>query len=609
MKAVNYLSQLTRSFTNRKVKIKLLGIYLAVTVIPILLIGFYLNYSMRNVVLNNTINEVDANVDKLEMRLNTILDRAINISDQIYISDDLKKVLEQEYDNNLQIYNAYATYPIFNNYLRYYNEIENIRFYMSKEMITNSQFVYADQETRNQAWYQKAIERQGRISWEYMQDKWTKESYLTLTRSVYGNNRELLGVLAIAISPDNLTSISKSELFDVFVSLDNEKIVHSKDPRYLGQHPSFIKKADIQDQESIIYDTEFKQENYKIYLRSFKPSKTLANQIQITALIPIEDVIKDSRKVLYNGFLIVTICLIVSITLIGLFIKSFDKRIYQLRDAMNNIAKGNFDIKDRKLGGDEIGQAYEDLVVTADSIKELINEVYIHKINEEQWKRRQKESEFKMLASQINPHFLYNTLEMIRMKALINQDQEVARSVMLLSQMMRSSLEVSEQPILLESELKLIKTYLEIQKMRFGDKVNFSVAVECDIQDYYIFPLLLQPIVENAIIHGIDREMETSMIEIKVYRTADSLVIEVKDNGVGIAPERLMLLKNALDASEDTAQQSSGIGMNNVNKRIKLYYGEAYGVDITSEYGIGTVVTLFLPSEKGPDSDAEIIDH
>lgn len=606
---MNYLSQLTRSFTNRKVKIKLLGIYLAVTVIPILLIGFYLNYSMRNVVLNNTINEVDANVDKLEMRLNTILDRAINISDQIYISDDLKKVLEQEYDNNLQIYNAYATYPIFNNYLRYYNEIENIRFYMSKEMITNSQFVYADQETRNQAWYQKAIERQGRISWEYMQDKWTKESYLTLTRSVYGNNRELLGVLAIAISPDNLTSISKSELFDVFVSLDSEKIVHSKDPRYLGQHPSFIKKADIQDQESIIYDTEFKQENYKIYLRSFKPSKTLANQIQITALIPIEDVIKDSRKVLYNGFLIVTICLIVSITLIGLFIKSFDKRIYQLRDAMNNIAKGNFDIKDRKLGGDEIGQAYEDLVVTADSIKELINEVYIHKINEEQWKRRQKESEFKMLASQINPHFLYNTLEMIRMKALINQDQEVARSVMLLSQMMRSSLEVSEQPILLESELKLIKTYLEIQKMRFGDKVNFSVAVECDIQDYYIFPLLLQPIVENAIIHGIDREMETSMIEIKVYRTADSLVIEVKDNGVGIAPERLMLLKNALDASEDTAQQSSGIGMNNVNKRIKLYYGEAYGVDIASEYGIGTVVTLFLPSEKGPDSDAEIIDH
>ncbi len=245
---------------------------------------------MRDVVLNNTINEVDANVDKLEMRLNTILDRAISISDQLYISNDLKKVLEQEYESNLEIYNAYAAYPIFDNYLRYYNEIENIRFYMTKEMITNSQFVYADQETRNQEWYQGAVERQGRISWEYIPDKWTKTSYLTLTRSVYGNNRELLGVLAIAISPDNLTSISKSELFDVFVSLDSEKIVHSKDPNYLGEYPFFIKKADIQDQKSIIYDTDFKQENYKIYLRSFKPSKTLENQIQITALIPVEDV-------------------------------------------------------------------------------------------------------------------------------------------------------------------------------------------------------------------------------------------------------------------------------------------------------------------------------
>ncbi|WP_238456173.1 sensor histidine kinase [Lederbergia galactosidilytica] len=606
---MNYLSQLTRSFTNRKVKIKLLGIYLAVTVIPILLIGFYLNYSMRDVVLNNTINEVDANVDKLEMRLNTILDRAISISDQLYISNDLKKVLEQEYESNLEIYNAYAAYPIFDNYLRYYNEIENIRFYMTKEMITNSQFVYADQETRNQEWYQGAVERQGRISWEYIPDKWTKTSYLTLTRSVYGNNRELLGVLAIAISPDNLTSISKSELFDVFVSLDSEKIVHSKDPNYLGEYPFFIKKADIQDQKSIIYDTDFKQENYKIYLRSFKPSKTLENQIQITALIPVEDVIKDSKKVLYNGFLIVMICLLVSITLIGLFIKSFDKRIYQLRSAMNNIAKGNFDIEERKLGGDEIGQAYEDLVVTADSIKELINEVYIHKINEEQWKRRQKESEFKMLASQINPHFLYNTLEMIRMKALINKDQEVARSVMLLSQMMRSSLEVSEQPILLDSEINLIKTYLEIQKMRFGDKVNFSVKVKCDIQDYYIFPLLLQPIVENAIIHGIDREMENSIIEVEVFKTSKYLMIAVKDNGVGITPASLSLLNEALNTSEDTSQKSSGIGMNNVNKRIKLYYGDDYGVEIKSEYGIGTVVTLFLPLEKGPDSDAEITNH
>ncbi|MCJ7842072.1 sensor histidine kinase [Lederbergia sp. NSJ-179] len=595
---MKYLGQFYRSFTNKKVKIKLLGIYLLVTVIPTLLIGFYLNYSMRDVVLNNTINEVDANVDKLEMRLNTILDRAISISDQIYISQDLKKVVDQEYENNLEIYNAYAKYPIFDNYLRYYNEIENIRFFMTKDMITNSQFVYADQGTRNQIWYQEAVERQGRISWRYTQDKWTEKYYLTLTRSVYGENHELLGVLAIYISPGNLNDISKNELFDVFVSLDNEKIVHSKDPRYLGKKPAFIQNREIsEEKKSIIYDANFNQEKVKVYLRSFKPSKTLENQIQITALIPIEDVIKDSKEVLYKGFLIVLVCLITSITLIVLFIQSFDKRIYQLRDAMNNIAKGRFHIKKQNLGEDEIGGAYRDLEVTADSIKQLINEVYIHKINEEQWKRRQKESEFKMLASQINPHFLYNTLEMIRMKALINKDHEVARIVMLLSQMMRSSLEVSDQPILLESELELVKTYLEIQKMRFGDKIDFDIKIECDIQDYYIFPLLLQPLVENAVIHGIDRETENSHIEIQVLKTTENLVIQVIDNGIGISASKLVLLKKTLNDSDDSVGRHSGIGLNNVNKRIKLYYGDPYGVDIQSEVGSGTVVTLFLPLE------------
>src|SRR5690625_918875 len=204
---MRYFESLFRPFTNKKIKTKLLGIYLIVIVIPILLVGFYLNYSMRNVVLNNAINEVDANVDKMEMRLNTTLNRAISISDLIYINKDLKKVVEQTYQSNLEIYNAYKEYPIFDEYLKYYQEIENIHFFMTKEMITDSHFVYADETIRNKDWYQKAVEKKGHISWEYIQDRWTNKYYLTLTRAIYGEKNELLGVLNIYISPSNLSSI------------------------------------------------------------------------------------------------------------------------------------------------------------------------------------------------------------------------------------------------------------------------------------------------------------------------------------------------------------------------------------------------------------------
>jgi len=596
MNEMKHVNKMILLATNQKIKIKLLGIYLIATVIPILLVGFYLNYSMRDVVLDNTINEVNANVDKLEMRLNTTLDRAISISDLIYINGDLKRLLSQSYESNLEIYNAYIKHPIFDEYLKYYNEVENIRFFMTKEMITNSHFIYADEDIRSQHWYKKAVEKEGHISWEFIKDKWTNENYLTLTRAVFGEKDELLGVLTIYISPGNLASISKKELFDVYISLDYEKIVHSKNHEMIGRRPYFIHNQTFsKGEKSIIYDADFKNEKVKIYLRSFQPKKTLLNEIQIAAIIPVKDVIHESNVILIRGFTIVILSLLISISLIALFIKSFDRRIYTLRHAMYNVAKGNFKIDKQELGGDEIGEVYRDLDSTVESIQQLINEVYIHKINEEQWKRRQKESEFKMLASQINPHFLYNTLEMIRMKALINKDQEVASIVKMLGKMMRYSLEVTNQPVPLKSEIDLVKTYLGIQKLRFGNKIDYKIDITCDIEKYEIFPLLLQPLVENSIIHGIVSTTKNIFVQVTILERDNNLVIKVIDNGAGISPLKIGELIKELDETTTHHETSNGIGLHNVSKRVKLYYGDNYGINLESELGIGTTITIYLP--------------
>lgn len=463
-------------------------------------------------------------------------------------------------------------------------------------MITDSHFIYADEDVRSQSWYKKAVGKEGRISWEFITDKWTNENYLTLTRAVYGEKDELLGILTIYISPGNLTSISKKELFDVYISLDYEKIVHSKNPDMIGRRPYFIHNQTFsKGEESIIFDADFKNEQVKIYLRSFQPKKTLLNEIQIAAIIPVKDVIKDSNDILIRGFTIVILSLLISISLIALFIKSFDRRIYILRNAMDNVAKGSFKIDKRDLGGDEIGEVYRDLDSTVESIQQLINEVYIHKINEEQWKRKQKESEFKMLASQINPHFLYNTLEMIRMKAVINKDQEVATIVKMMGKMMRYSLEVTNQPVPLKSEIDLIKTYLDIQKLRFGNKINYKFDIACDIEKYEMFPLLLQPLVENSIIHGIVNTTENIFVQVIILEENNNLVIKVIDNGVGIAQSKIEELTKELDEINEMQETSNRIGLHNVNKRIKLYYGKKYGITMQSKLGKGTTVIIYMP--------------
>lgn len=595
------ISRGLRLIDNIRVKYKLFILYIVVILVPVVLVMLYLNYGLREVVLNNTLNETNANMDKMEMQLNSIFDRATEISDLIYVNKDMEKILDRDYESNLEIYQAYNEYPVFDQYLKYYNEVENIRFYMTNDMITNSHFIYADHTIKQKDWYQHAIKKKGKISWIYTEDIWTGENYLALSRAIYDSNNRLLGVLHIYISPDRLNEVARNEVYDAYISLDNEIIVHHNSKDNIGKEITFLEKS-REAKANYIKDITYMDEEVKIYVRSFQPEKSLENSMQVSAIIPVEKVMRDANEVLLKGFTIIISCIVISIMLLYLFIRSFDRRIRILKGAMHKVSNGNFDITENIAGRDEIGEVYRELNITINSIQDLINKVYIHKINEETYKRKQKESEFKMLSSQINPHFLYNTLEMIRMKALINKDMEVATIVKLLSKVMRSSLETTDQPILLNTELQLIETYLQIQKLRFGDKIDYSIHIEknIDTEKCYVFPLLLQPIIENAVIHGLERKVGNGNIDISIERRANNLSISIKDNGVGIDQHKLRDLNDKL-LKKDSDQGINHIGLFNVHQRIQLHYGFEYGIMIISHLNKGTEIILTLPMERGED--------
>lgn len=249
-------------------------------------------------------------------------------------------------------------------------------------------------------------------------------------------------------------------------------------------------------------------------------------------------------------------------------------------------------------------------------IKEKDAKMYEARLSEQQLLNEQQVMEMKMLASQINPHFLYNTLESIRMQALTAGNREVANSIKLLGKSMRYVLEnTGTAMVTLKKELDYMETYLQIQRIRFGSRFNYEIHMQegFDPNHYMILPILLQPIVENAILHGMEQVEENGLISVSMEaipaermstdktsrgttdasETDGRLKICISDNGCGMTEEELEALQ--IKISQKTLNRKSSIGLCNINQRIRLCHGEEYGMKIDSTLGKGTAITVTLP--------------
>lgn len=226
-----------------------------------------------------------------------------------------------------------------------------------------------------------------------------------------------------------------------------------------------------------------------------------------------------------------------------------------------------------------------------------------------------KQTEFTALQSQINPHFLYNTLECIRGQALMDDNLEIARMVEALGAFFRYSISRKGNLVTLKDELDNIDNYMLIQRYRFGNRFSMEVIIDEEDEEAYncLIPrLIIQPIVENAIFHGLEERLEGGRVTIEVIVTEKTLIITVSDNGKGISREQLNKL-NAKIRSRDTNpedgeagnQRNTGIALPNIHKRIQLLFGEEYGVDIYSTPGQGTDVEVTIPVNYGHDWEAE----
>lgn len=290
-------------------------------------------------------------------------------------------------------------------------------------------------------------------------------------------------------------------------------------------------------------------------------------------------------------FAMVAILLLVTF-LVNSIVKHMLRQFYVIMDGIREIQTGNLDVRIAEGGNDEMGELSSQLNKMLDRIQKLMEE----NINREVLV---KNSEIRALQNQINAHFIYNVLESIKMMAEINEEYEISDAITSLGKLLRYSMKWVSRNVLLRDELEYIKNYMVLINLRFDYDIYLSTNLPEELLDQEIPKMSLQPIVENAILHGIEEMAEDTNIYIKGVIEGDVCYIQVTDAGVGMSEEELENLRNKIKGSVEVAGgKGHGIGLKNVQDRINMAFGEDYGLEIDSKQGCYTKITMRLPRKN-----------
>jgi len=379
--------------------------------------------------------------------------------------------------------------------------------------------------------------------------------------------------------------------------INNEFNKYSND--YKGNVLIFTQQGEtIYDSSNIYYDKSYPfydilkniQNDSYLYENNIVNTATSSDSGTLAAAIIPKKLLEDAKNSSCNKvYLISFVCIALTLLLTFTTMKTFSNRINSLMHGIKCIDSGNLSsrivVKHKQDEISEIAKSFNNM---CDNLNTYIEKVYLLDIE-------QKQAQLKALQAQINPHFLYNTLESIRMRALVNGSKDVAEMIYLLSSLFRNT--VKEKSIIsIREEIKYCKMYIELFNMRFMDNIKLVFDVKEDAANYNIIKHSIQPLIENYIIHGISTERLDNSLTIRVFKYENEIYIYIIDNGSGIPEEKLKNINNSLNTPKSSS--ISGLGLKNVNERIKLFFGNRYGIDIYSEYEKGTVVLLKLPAKE-----------
>ena len=591
----------------KKQKSSLKNRALSQTAVLIIVTVFYMVFHSR--AFNERGKYEEENLVNMEAYLNSYLEEvdsiAKNVNYNYYLQDYLETVIKEEDDyvdsgigKNMRSYEMSS--QAFSDTLLSRADISSIMIFGKKKMLLNrSMYTYQKValDYSKLDWYAKAVAKpQDAIITGPNRHSFfdTDDEVISLSREVQSyENGTFRGVILINLNMNKITEICNSfqEKQENFICIINDKGELVYEQQNGRERFAFDEKENRQELNTALGKT--KESCFRLNYRGEKYLVTRTDMKTtgwtLVSMVPYKSVMAETMAISGVMILAVAITLIVTLLLLNRILTGVVKPLKKLEKYMVQVNPDNMDQRMEILTDDEIGHLSMKFNQMMDRIRNLKEQV----IEEQEDKRKY---ELQALQAQINPHFLYNTLDSIIWMAETN-DSNIVAMTEALAKLFRISLNKGNEEISLERELEHVKNYLIIQSMRYADKFTYEISAEPGVERCRTIKLILQPIVENCIYHGIKKKRGTGKITIRAYRREQNLIIEVSDDGCGMPEE--ICRKILSDEIESENISGSGIGVKNVNERIQLRFGKKYGLSYSSEEGVGTTVTYVLPYNEG----------
>ncbi|OOM78781.1 sensor histidine kinase YpdA [Clostridium puniceum] len=574
---------------NYSIRSKLLMIYLFCVLIPMIVTNSIVYLTIKsNAVKEQRIN-MDHTIDRVKYDLGAVLDDCVLVSNHLHSDIILNDFITERYNNLLEYYERY-NYLLQNNVINYYynsQHVYQVTVYTDNNTISDSSnFRKLTSEIRESEWYRQFQSNRKAMTISVYYDKEKENSPSTNTARTISITRKL----------DNFGDKNENILkIDLDYNVIRKNILKEKmvDNLYVCNKNYILFSNNVSDIKLKEFDTINNIEEKGIKLNDFFRFK-VANEewnIVITAdeVNPLSKIV-EKKEILFG--LIIFNLLLPTIIIVGVSY-SIGDRVRLLSLYLGKVENEEFHTIDCNNGMDEIGNLIRSYNLMVLRIKELIEVVFKRDTEKQRLELAKKQAELKSLQSQVNPHFMFNTLESIRMRSLIKGEAETAGIIENLSILLRTTINWGEDYITIEDEMLFVENYLKIQKYRFGDKLSSSFYIMEDCKNIRIPKLSILSFVENACVHGIEAVSHNASINVAVFKDENSLFIEIFDTGIGIEENKLNRIRTMLqDVKIDMLNSSKSTGVLNTYMRLQTYCNNNMKFEINSKLKEGTEVTI-----------------
>ena len=564
-------------------------------VLPLLLFTAVSYFLTNQLIITQTTNTMSYTYNEAISMLDRYFDSMEATMRNILSNEEVYKVAVGSVEGDT-VFRQKAYYNSFIKrigYIRQSSPIDGIRLYVKSDRpyIINDEEIFSLNAVEHSDWYKKLRGEKNSRSWiipNYINEPDGGGSrFFSYLGVIYRPDAlsEPLAVLRIDIDKDKIEELLQRIKFNSETSVlltGGENIVYGFSGN--GEKISVDELSKLQEEQDESNWTFVKYNSLK-YI--FRTGILNANDWYLTSLVP-QSSILQKQQILYLTLLITLFGIaLISYGLAYSTIKSSLKRIFILNKEMKRVETGDLSHKIKPEGSDEIGELMSSFQAMTLRMEEMIDEKY-------RMGKEVKNAELKALQTQINPHFLYNSLDLVNCLAIQHDVPEIADMINSLVEFYKLSLNRGQEILSLYDELRHVQTYVRIQNMRFEKKIRLEIIEEPWMKKYAILKIILQPLVENSIMHGI-LEKEDSRGEIKISSELkdNKIYITIEDDGVGMSQNQI---ENLLEETNEVRHGGSGYGVKNINERIKLYYGAEYGLVFESRENKGTTVTVSIPA-------------